>query len=302
MEHSENLSSPISVTSDLVFKYIFGSRNSTGILRSFLSEIQEHAGFRPVAEVDIRNPFSETDGEDVKQTIVDVRARDSTGTAFSVEVQSTRHAAFGRRALYYWARGYGEQIQDGDQYSRLLPVVGVNLLNFQLFPPEQQPAMHTTFTAACTANPRVPPFSDLIIHVLELPKFPDDRKRLPDGLERWLYFILNRGKERAMEDQYLNEIIEDDPQILEAEKRYQEFIADEQLRSHLRARERFRMVQAQMIHDAREEANREGRKKGLEEGQRLAQQATARAMKDAGMPESEIARFTGLSAEEIAAL
>lgn len=109
-----------------------------------------------------------------------------------------------------------------------------------------------------------------------------------------------------MEDQYLNEIIEDDPQILEAEKRYQEFIADEQLRSHLRARERFRMVQAQMIHDAREEAIREGleegRKKGLQEGQRLAQQATARAMKDARMPENEIARFTGLSMEEIAGL
>ncbi|MEX2442220.1 MAG: hypothetical protein WD492_01345 [Alkalispirochaeta sp.] len=75
-EHSNEQSvdrSLVPLTSDFVFKYVFGAAQSTEILRSLLSA-------------------------------VDVKARDITGAAYTMEAQATWHAAFASRALYWWAR------------------------------------------------------------------------------------------------------------------------------------------------------------------------------------------------------
>jgi predicted transposase/invertase (TIGR01784 family) len=50
--------------------------------------------------------------------------------------------------------------------------------------------------------------------------------------------------------------------------------------------------------DARREGLNEGEQKGLEKG-RQALQTSARKMKKAGMPVTQISEYTGLSAEEI---
>jgi hypothetical protein len=49
---------PVRLTSDFVFKYVFGSEPSTAILPSFLIAVQTDAGLSAVAEGEIRNPFN----------------------------------------------------------------------------------------------------------------------------------------------------------------------------------------------------------------------------------------------------
>jgi predicted transposase/invertase (TIGR01784 family) len=91
--------SGIPLTSDFVFKYVFGSEGSTTILRSLLSAVLEDAGYSPVTSVEIRNPFNEKDAQETKLSIVDVRARDITGAVYSVEMQAYNHKGFFPRVL-----------------------------------------------------------------------------------------------------------------------------------------------------------------------------------------------------------
>ncbi len=94
----------VPLTSDLVFKYVFGGQQSTRYLRSLLSAIQEDAGYPAVAAVTIANPFNLQDAEDAKLSVVDVRATDVNGVTFTVEAHSHNHHAFGSRVLYYWPK------------------------------------------------------------------------------------------------------------------------------------------------------------------------------------------------------
>lgn len=109
-----------------------------------------------------------------------------------------------------------------------------------------------------------------------------------------------------MEDPIMKQILEDSPEIAEAERRYQEFIADEQLRSRLDARDKFIRTQAQLLHDAEEKGKAEGIAEGIaegkEEGRNEERREMARKMKNDGLGEAEIVRYTGLSEEDVRAL
>jgi len=127
---------------------------------------------------------------------------------------------------------------------------------------------------------------ELLIHTIELPKL----SIRSTGLERWGYYLSRRGSENAMEDPILLRTLRDDPEIQNAEERYRQFMADPQLESRYRARQRFLHQQATNLEEAREE----GRREQLRE--------TARKMKAAGIEVAVIQSVTGLTPEEIGSL
>nr|MDA3949223.1 Rpn family recombination-promoting nuclease/putative transposase [Spirochaeta sp.] len=113
-----------------------------------------------------------------------VRARDVNGTIYTVEVQALPEAAFRERALYYWAQAYAGQLGKSQDYTLLCPVVGVNVVDFTIFP-DSQP-VHTTFhltprhtdgTDDCVGHDSLILTSHLAIHFLELPKLGHTRSQ-----------------------------------------------------------------------------------------------------------------------------
>jgi predicted transposase/invertase (TIGR01784 family) len=235
---------PVRLTSDFVFKYVFGSETSTNILRSFLTAVQTDAGLPAVAEVD-------------------VRARDVNGTVYTV---------------------------------------GVNIVDFTIFP--KVDLVHTTFHLV---HQSVREHSEPLvltnhqaIHFLELSKLRGvsspvtGKPHVSTTLQRWLYYMHERGEVHAMEDPILLQILKEDPDIEDAEELYQQFVANDELREKYQDRikaERDR--RSQIIY-----ARREGEKQGREEGRR----ELVRQMKSRGMSPDEIANVTGLSSEEIEAM
>ncbi|WP_143559155.1 Rpn family recombination-promoting nuclease/putative transposase [Alkalispirochaeta americana] len=300
----------VPLTSDFVFKYVFGAEHSTECLRSLLSAVQEDAGYPAVASVKITNPFNLKESEEDKLSVVDVKATDITGATYTMEAQATYHAAFASRALYYWARAYGRQLPESEIYSRLQPVVGINILEFHLFPQSAGAPLHTSFRPYCREAPQLDPLGDFVIHFIELPRF-DHQGLLPStALDRWMYYIKYRGKGVVMEDPIMKAILEETSEIREAEKRYQAFTADEELQDRLEARDKFRRTHLQLLHDAeqkglqqgiergREEGLEEGREEGREE-ERVKRLESARRLKDRKMSLEEIAEITNLTLEEI---
>lgn len=310
---------PIRLTSDFVFKYVFGSETSTNILRSFLTAVQTDAGLPAVAEVEIKNPFNPAESYDDKTTVVDVRARDVNGTVYTVEVQALPEAAFRERALYYWAQAYAGQLGKGQNYEQLSPVVGVNIVDFTIFP-ETVP-VHTTFrlTAPGTSGETVPHdnwrcstalvlTNHLAIHFLELPKLRGhatptvESSHISTTLQRWLYYMRERGEVDAMEDPILLQILKEDPDIEDAEERYRQFVADDELREKYQDRIKAERDRRSQIIYAEQQGEKRGLEQGLERGRQEERQELIRRMKAKGMASTEIAELTGLSVEEVDAI
>ncbi|MFP4153432.1 MAG: Rpn family recombination-promoting nuclease/putative transposase [Alkalispirochaeta sp.] len=307
---------PIRLTSDYVFKYVFGSETSTGILRSFLSAVQTDAGLPAVAEVEIRNPFNPAAYFNDKTSVVDVRARDINGIVYTVEVQALPETAFKERALYYWAHAYAGQLGKGQDYESLCPVVGVNIVDFTIFPNKKP--VHTTFYLIPRPKGNIDDHHDhslnvltdhLAIHFLELPKLqsqlqprlrdntakPAEAPHVSTTLLRWLYYMHERGEVNAMEDPILLQILREDPDIEDAEERYRQFVADDELREKYQDRIKAERDRRSQIIYATKKALAEGREEGAWSG-RL---AVAKKLKARGLSEEEIASLTELPIEEI---
>ncbi len=69
-----------------------------------------------------------------KNSIVDVRCRDSKGRQFIVEMQMAWSPEFRQRVLFNAAKAYVRQLDKGIDYSLLEPVYSLNLVNDVMYP------------------------------------------------------------------------------------------------------------------------------------------------------------------------
>jgi len=173
---------------DYAFKCVFGSERHASVLIHMLNAVLKPPPERRVESVEILNPMTEPVVLDEKLSILDVKARDQSGRQFNVEMQMAAHPGLRGRFLYYWAKLYGGQLQAGEEYETLEPVVSICFLDGLLFPetgefhlPFRLWDPHTQLT-----------FTDhLAIHLFQLPNFTKSAEQLSNPLDLWLYFLNN---------------------------------------------------------------------------------------------------------------
>ena len=72
---------------DLAFKKIFGNEQYPEVLISFLNAVLDFQGEREISEVTLTNPYQIPEIRELKQTVLDVRAKTVAGEQFIVEMQ-----------------------------------------------------------------------------------------------------------------------------------------------------------------------------------------------------------------------
>ena len=77
------------------------------------------------------------DTEDGKYGILDVRVRMKNGSQMDLEMQVAPFEFWDNRVIFYLSKMYTEQIKEGDKYENLKPCIHVSILNFNLFPEDQ---------------------------------------------------------------------------------------------------------------------------------------------------------------------
>lgn len=70
---------------DIVFKRIFGSEHNRDVLLAFLNSTFREAGETPLTEIVLLNPYTEADGPDDKQSIMDIKAKTAKGDLLNIE-------------------------------------------------------------------------------------------------------------------------------------------------------------------------------------------------------------------------
>ncbi|WP_375331607.1 Rpn family recombination-promoting nuclease/putative transposase [Candidatus Tisiphia endosymbiont of Temnostethus pusillus] len=177
---------------DLAFKKIFGVEENKDLLISLINSIvgQEDQ----VAEVTLLNPYNPKSFKSDKLSILDVKAKSVDGKRFNIEIQISDEADYDKRALYYWAKLYTEQLKVAQDYSTLSKAIGIHILNFTSI--TNVTKYHNVFHIV-EKDSGLLYFKDLELHTIELNKFtdnsyeelPDILKKVKNSLDMWTAFL-----------------------------------------------------------------------------------------------------------------
>ncbi len=179
----------IDPTVDCVFKAILGKEDNKNLLIHFLNAILRRAGTRRIVDVVIANPYNEREFVRDKLGIVDVKAVDRQGRHYQIEIQRAIHGGLAARMVFTWSAMYHAQLNQGNHFLRLRPVIAIWLLRTPMFP--EVKVCHLPF-GLYNPTHRLQLSDHLAIHLVQFSQW-QLTKQHPDARDRWLYF-LKHGK------------------------------------------------------------------------------------------------------------
>ncbi|MDR1997915.1 MAG: Rpn family recombination-promoting nuclease/putative transposase [Candidatus Margulisbacteria bacterium] len=271
---------------DFLFMKYMGEKGDETQLLSFLNAVLKRTEQDKLTAVEIlenKTLTPEIIGD--KTSILDIRAVTSDRSKINIEVQVYRFKDMARRSLFYWSREYVRGIKAGQVYTALPKVIAINIVDFEFIP---EVDFHSIFHIREDTHKKCFLTDALEIHFVDMVKWRSIIKKDIEGdpLQRWLAFFDKSTPEKTLE-----EIINMDKAIQAAQKRITYVSADDEALRAYQMREMGLSDWNSRLFDARQE----GEQKGLEKGF----QTSARKMKKAGMPVTQISEYTGLSAAEI---
>lgn len=241
---------------DFVFKRLFAA--SPGLLADLINAVRSNEP--PVEVTEVLNPRIDPDELSGKFIVLDVLACDASGRFYNIEMQVRRHAGWNARSTYYLARTLANQLKNGDDYTKLKPVIGIHLLDFDLFDVPQQ--AHWCFELRDRLRPQVALEGQLQLNVIELIK-ADRLLQQAGALSAWIAWF-----EHWQEESTMSTITH--PAVRQAMEELRHLSEDDEARRLAFVRERALRDEASLMNTAREE----GREEGLHEGLQRGMQAT----------------------------
>ena len=104
----------ISPRVDIAFKKIFGVEENKDLLISLINAVVSEED--QVCEITLLNPYNPKNFRKDKLSILDIKATGQDGKRFNIEIQISDEADYNKRALYYWAKLYTEQLKEAEDY------------------------------------------------------------------------------------------------------------------------------------------------------------------------------------------
>lgn len=284
---------PLNPLSDFYIRYLFGSEKNKDLLMDFVNAVLSEKVFPLVVDLEIRNPFNFRTSSFDKETLVDIRAKDSSGRHINVEIQNDAKRGFEQRSLYYWAAIYSQQLDSGQLYKHLEPTICINLLNSSIFPELED--FHSCFRITEKDHREFVLTEDLQIHFIELPKLNIQQgEDLSDRLKIWCYYLEREG---FLEEEDMPVLLGKDPILKKARQEYHKFTADDEKMALAEAREKWLKDYNSSMDQAREEGLEQGIEQGIEQGKEQALRGMAISLMEKGIDLTVIQETTGLSAE-----
>lgn len=291
---------------DFAFKKIFGSEESHDILLSFLNALLNLKTPYRLQDVEILDPYLAPKIRGMKESYLDVRAKDEQGKSYIIEMQVLNVVGFEKRILYNACKAYAGQLGSGEDYHLLTDVIAITITDFIMFPEMEQ----VTNKFKLRADAGEVYNDDLELVFAELPKFQKAEHELKTELDRWYYFLKHAEDLNAVPGSLTIE-----PSIAHAFELANKAGLTQEERDDQERREIYIQDQKGAIQlaqqRAREDGHKEGRKsgheEGHEEGRRLghklgheeAQIKMIKLAKASGMSISDIADMFAMPREEI---
>ncbi|MEZ2317423.1 MAG: Rpn family recombination-promoting nuclease/putative transposase [Microcoleus sp.] len=272
----------INPKTDYAFKKIFGSSESKDILISFLNAMI-YDGNPTIEDLEIINPNLPPQVEGLKDSSLDVKAKLADDTLVIIEMQVLNVESFGQRILYNAAKTYASQLQKGQGYRMLKPVIALTITDFEMFKNSNKLISRFVYKEEESNLPY--PDNDLKLVFVELPKFTKTVDQLETLADKWLYFM-----------KYAVTITDVPPVMDSVPEIHQAFdIAD---RVNLSPEEIANIERQEMFIYDQQGTIIKAVKDAVEEGRQEEKQAIARQLLDR-LDDTTIAQITGLSVQDV---
>jgi predicted transposase/invertase (TIGR01784 family) len=263
----------LKILNDFAFQKALGEKGDEPQLLSFLNAVLERTGKNNLESVEIledKDLPAEIIGS--KSGKLDVLAKLPDGSKVNVEVQIKNQHNIEKRSLFYWSRKYIWDLRSGENYIDLVPVIGINIIDFGYGPIED---FHTSYHLWEDRHKDILLTDVCEIHFLDMVKFRRTRERnLEAPLYRWLIYFDEHSPEDLIE-----EVVKMDSAIQLVQDKLDMIARDPEL---FRAYEKYEKAELDRLNEI--------------SGTRL---DIARRMKARGRPLKEIAEDTDLDVESL---
>lgn len=275
----------LDVKTDYAFKRVFGASESVPLLISFLNAILDYTGEQEIVDLTILDPYLAPKLQGMKDTYVDVHAKLKNDTSVIIEMQVLPVEGFEKRVLYNMVKQYANQLNKGQVYHLLNPVIAITFTNFLMFKEfnKYQSAFELLEKETFTQYN-----GDIELVFIELPKFNKKLEQLSDIKDKWIYFIKNAG-----ELDYIPDSLKEQPCIEDAFERVNE--------GAMSAEELEIQTKRQIFIQDQLGALSLATKQGIELGKQERELEIARNLLDV-LDDATIAVKTGLTLEQIQVL
>ncbi len=289
-KQEKNLKGLLIPKEDVVFQALFGTKGSEKILSGLLSKILGE----PVEDISLEaNQNLIREVPDQKLGILDLRANIGKKAMVNIEVQLVDEHNLPERLLYYWARIYGGQLKEGENYSKLKKTIAILIANYDIPKLKWFKDAHTKWVLSEKRNPNIIIFENIEIHIVEMPKilkYPEDTEK---GLNAWIEFLSNP------ESEMVDMAKKKDTNLKKAFEKLEFISGDEDLRRIAELKRKYVLDQNSMLEYAQEEGKKVGKEIGEKSGEKRAKRDTAKKLLELGVDIDKIIIATGLTKEEI---
>ncbi len=170
---------------DFVFKKLFAG--APHLLMALINAVR--ATEPPVVQIEVLNPAITPEDLTGKYIVLDILAQDALGLRFNIEMQVRRFNAYSARSTYYLAHALTQQIGGGQNYQEIKGVVGIHLLDFDLFEaPGQQDQAVWCFEMRDRQQPRVKLGNELQLNIIEMRKADRIKLATPELADLLTFF------------------------------------------------------------------------------------------------------------------
>ena len=284
--------------SDLFARYLLGKNGNEDLLTDLVNSTLREFNFEEVKDLEIIDPFNLSENIELKESIIDIKAKTKNNETVIIEFQLCGNIDFLKRIFYYISKNVVNEIKEGENYNNVQKIISINLLDFNLKFGDKGKA-HRCFKLIDTKDLNIS--LDLIqIHILEVKRFIEiiknsTKEELKNNrLLSWMKFFTSDNlelieEELKEENQIMSKVIEE----------YRKFTSDDKMMRAYAAREAFLVGQKMMLRREREDGFDEGKLEGLKEGRIAEQISMAKSMKTKNLDINLISEITGLTIDEI---
>ena len=280
---------------DLTFYFVFGKNKD--LLMSLLNALLPIAESYPITEVEYLSRLMLPDKCAGKDSILDVRCKDSAGRHFIVDMQMHWNEDFMKRVLLNASKSVVKQAGMGEKYRQIQPVFSLNLINDSRFQPDTEEFYHD-YAIINVEHPEKT-IDGLRFVFVELPKFQPKSIAEKKMAVLWLRFLTEIGEDTRVAPK---ELLENEQTRKALEIIEKSAMSDAQIMAYedfMMSIEDEQVIREGFYKEGMAKGMADGMAKGMERGKAEANYENARKMKSMGFAIEDISIITGLTPEEI---
>ncbi len=275
---------------DYGFKYLFGTEPNKDITLAFINALLQ--GEEVIKSLTLLPAEQLGDTQEDRRAVFDVYCENEHGDKIIIEMQKADQQFFKDRSVYYSSFPIRSQGAKGRWRFGLKAVYTIGILDFVFDEDKDDEEYYHHVVKLMDVNKKEVFYDHLTYIYLEMPKFRKTEDQLETLFDKWLYALKNLPRllerPKALQERIFAKFFEVAEVANFSKEEYAKYIRSEN--NYYDWDSIFRT------------AEKKGREEGLAEGKAEASRENAKKMKADGVPVELIAKYTGLSPEEIKGL